>query len=158
MLDLSRFHEYMPKIKYTIRNFVSTNIGNLPILITCPHNGKVHPNGIPEREGSNLPIECHGNFNKLADSFTQDIAVGIAENIFRLTKKEPYVVIANYHRKYIDANRSKTSVYEVPQAKKFYNEYHTKIARFIRKIRVGNKYGNGLGFIFDIHGIAGISK
>jgi hypothetical protein len=94
----------------------------------------------------------------LADSFTQDIAVGIAENIFWLTKKkEPYVVIANYHRKYIDANRSKTSAYEVPHAKKFYNEYHTKIARFIRKIRVGNIYGNGLGFIFDIHGTAGIS-
>jgi hypothetical protein len=50
------------------------------------------------REDSNLPIECHGNFNTLADSNT----VGIAENIYRLTKKEAYVVIANYHRKQVD--------------------------------------------------------
>jgi murein DD-endopeptidase MepM/ murein hydrolase activator NlpD len=148
----------MHEIKYTMRNLVSTNSGNLPILLTCSHNGNTSPNAVPERDGSNLHPDCHRNFNKLADSFTLDITVGVANNIFRLTKREPYVVIANYHRKYIDANRPRQCAYKVQQAKKYYDTYHRTIARFIRKICEQNTDSNGLGFLFDIHGTVGISK
>lgn len=96
--------------------------------------------------------------NKLPDSFTSDIIVGVAENIFRLSKKEPYLVKAEFRRSRIDANRSKRCAYEVHQAKKYYNKYHSNRADLSKKIRVENTGNNGLGFIFDIHGTSRISS
>jgi N-formylglutamate amidohydrolase len=148
----------MREMNYTIRNLVSTAIGDSSILITCPHGGNRQPDAVPKRESSALPQECQGNFNKSADSFTSDITRNLSENILRLSKKKPYVVMADYHRKYIDANRSKGCAYEVAQAKKFYREYHTKIASFIRRIQIENRNGKDLVYHFDIHGTAGISK
>jgi N-formylglutamate amidohydrolase len=147
----------MPKISYTIRKLVSTNIGNLPILITCPHNGNGCPEDVPDREKSNYSDRCErqGRFTKKPDKLTMDITDGVAENIHQLTKKEPYVVKAEFERRCIDANRSRKCAYDVPQAKKFYNEYHGEIRSCIKKINQSTK---GLGFLFDIHGTVGISQ
>ena len=65
------------------------------------------------------------------------------------------MVKAEFERRCIDANRSRKCAYDVQQAKKFYNEYHGKIRSFIKKI---NQSAKGFGFLFDIHGTAGISK
>jgi N-formylglutamate amidohydrolase len=148
----------MREITYTTRNLVSTVVGDSSILITCPHGGDKQPGAVPKRGGSTLPHACQGNFNKLADSFTSDITKNLAEKILRLSKKKPYVVLVDYHRKYIDANRSKSCAYEAAQAKKFYREYHTKIASFIRRIQNENRGDKDLVYHFDIHGTAGISK
>lgn len=66
--------------------------------------------------------------------------------------------MADYHRKYIDANRSKDCAYEGAHAKKFYREYHTKIASYIRRIQNEIKMVKIQYYHFDIHGTAGISK
>lgn len=148
----------MPEINYTTKNLVSIKKGNLPILLTCPHDGNVAPKGVPEREKSDLPSGCHKKFNKLTDSFTHDITVGIYKNIFLQSKKKPNVVLAEGHRKFFDLNRPKRCAYKAPQAKKYYDAYHLEITRFIRKIYEENKNGTRLGFLFDIHGTRGISK
>jgi hypothetical protein len=72
------------KISSTIRNLVSTNIGNLPILITCPHNGNGCPEGIPERDESKYSDICErqGRFTKKPDMLTMYITDEVAENIY----------------------------------------------------------------------------
>jgi hypothetical protein len=149
--------EQHPKISYAIRKLVSTNIGSLPILITCPHNGNGCPEDVPDREESNCSDICErqGRFTKKPDKLTMYITDGVAQNIHQLTKKEPYLVKAKFERRCIDANRSRNCAYDVQQAKIFYNEYHGKIRSFIKEINQSNK---GLGFLFDIHATAGISK
>jgi N-formylglutamate amidohydrolase len=72
----------------------------------------------------------------------------------------PYVVMADFDRDYIDANRAAADAtpncaYEVPSAKPFYDEYHNTIRGFIADIRAAN---GGLGLMFDIHGTAGIAE
>jgi hypothetical protein len=76
----------------------------------------------------------------------------VAQKILDLTGLSPYVVIASFDRKFIDANRSRSPVncaFTDPDAKPSYDEYHNRIAGFVNEIRGQN--GNR-GFLFDIHG------
>jgi len=49
-------------------------------------------------------------------------------------------------------NREKKCGCEVSQAEMFYDAYHSAIDHFIQEIHTTNKCGNGLVFLFDIHG------
>ena len=48
----------------------------------------------------------------MPDSYTRIIAVEVAQSIFNNLGKAPYVVIAEFARKYIDANREPACAYE----------------------------------------------
>ena len=41
---------------------------------------------------------------------------------------------------------------EVSQAEMYFEAYHSAISQFTQKIRTTNTYGNGIVFLFDIHG------
>lgn len=72
--------------------------------------------------------------------------------------ESPYVVIAEYHRKFIDANRSGKCAFnasEAAAARPFYAEYHQTIRSFIDQIQAES--GSG-GFLFDIHGTTTIKE
>jgi N-formylglutamate amidohydrolase len=77
------------------------------------------------------------------------ITEGIAQAVLDLSGEAPYVVIAEFHRRYIDANRSPDCAYQDPKAKQYYDEYHTTIRNFMSEIGAEN---GGLGLLFDIHG------
>ena len=80
----------------------------MPILLTCPHDGKRQPDQVPERTGNNLPARCSQfRVEKDLDCNTFEITKGLAERIFALSSEWPYVVIFNGHWKYIDVNRKK---------------------------------------------------
>jgi len=81
------------------------------------------------------------------------VTLGIAQRLVDLFGEAPYVVIADYHRRYIDANRSPRCAYEADAAQPFYDEYQATLRSFVDEIRADNA---GLGLLFDIHGTAGI--
>jgi DNA gyrase/topoisomerase IV subunit B len=74
---------------------------------------------------------------------------GIAQQLLDIFVEALYVVITEYHRKYIDANRSSDCAFEVLAAKEYYDEYHNTLCNFVNDIRTEN---GGLGLLFDIHG------
>ena len=135
----------MWSIPYSTSKAVSVHRGTLPVLLTCPHDGKTDP-GVAERTvgGSSCPP-----LNKRRDLHTRHITEGVAQAVLDAVGEAPYVVIADFHRRYIDANRSPDCAYDDPKAKPYYDEYHTTIRNFVREIRAEN---GGLGLLFDIHG------
>ncbi len=142
----------MWQIDYQVSNLVARHRGTLPVLIACPHNGDVEPAGVPERSGQATPEGC--NFEKNRDRHTREITVKLAQRVLEIFGEAPYVVIAEFHRKCIDANRSEQCAFEVDAARPFYREYHDTVRAFVDEIRTDN---GGLGLLFDIHGTAGIA-
>jgi len=132
------------QIQYVSNNLVSSYKGTLPVILTSPHDGNQQPSGVSER--TNL-ANC-SNFRVLPDSYTRVITIDVAQSILKNFGKAPYVVIAEFARKYIDANRDPGCAFESPNAGIYYNEYHNTIRGFVDEIRAQN---NGEGFLFDMH-------
>ena len=100
----------MRNIAYTEHLLVSRYQGAIPVLLTCPHGGDKQPPGVPDRRtGVELPSDCR--FETDTDRFTRTITRGVAQVLFDVFGEAPYVVIANFDRAYIDANRSPISVH-----------------------------------------------
>ena len=125
----------------------------MPVILTCPHGGNQQPPGVPNRRtGVDLPSDCR--FEIDTDRFTRTITRGVAQALFDVFGEAPYVVIANFDRAFIDANRREECAFEDPGAKPFYEEYHNTVRNFIDEIRTDN---GGLGLLFDIHGTTQIA-
>ncbi len=141
----------MWQIAFPVSNLVARHRGTLPVLITCPHGGTADVTGVLPRSGNTTPAGC--NFERDRDVDTIEVAAGVAQRMLEIFGEAPYVVIAQYHRKFLDANRSRICAFEDPDAAPFYDEYHNTVRTFVDEIRTHN---GGLGLLFDIHGTAGI--
>jgi N-formylglutamate amidohydrolase len=141
----------MWQINYSVASLVSSHRGTLPVLLSCPHGGSETVPDVPPRTGRGFPAECH--FSDDADLHTRDITRGVAQRLLDTCGEAPYVAIADYHRKFIDANREAACAYEHPNAQPFYDQYHGTLRTFVDEIRAES---GGLGLLFDIHGTAGI--
>jgi N-formylglutamate amidohydrolase len=140
----------MSTITYEETKLVSRHRGTMPAILTCPHGGDKQPPGVPNpRTGVGLPPSCR--FEPNTDRFTRTITRGVAQALFDVFGEAPYVVIANFDRAFIDANRreSDNCAFEDLDAQPFYDEYHNTIRNFVDEIRADN---GGRGLLFDIHG------
>jgi N-formylglutamate amidohydrolase len=138
-------------IHYEKTNLVGRHHGTLPVILSCPHDGEESPSGVPERTGKGIPSDCPP-FKKSRDLHTREITTRGAQRMLDVFGEEPYVVIAEFHRKFIDANRPdrpQNCAYEDPAAQPFYDEYHNTLREFVNEIRAEH---GGLGLLFDIHG------
>jgi N-formylglutamate amidohydrolase len=143
----------MRQIEYSTTRLVSRHRGTLPVLLTCPHDGGEQPAGVLKRTGPTP--ECP-DFETDRDRCTRAVTTGLAQRLLDLTGEAPSVVIAEFDRDYIDANRPAACAFEPGQganAQQFYDEYHDTIRQFVDDIRAEN---GGLGLLFDIHGTGGI--
>jgi len=139
----------MWKINYDAEtNLVSRHQGTLPVILSCPHDGKESPSGVPERTGEGTPASCPP-FKKASDLHTREITTGVAQRLLEVFGEAPYVVIAEFDRKFIDANCPAECAYEVPTAQPYYDAYHNTLRNFVDEIRAEH---GGLGLLFDIHG------
>jgi N-formylglutamate amidohydrolase len=135
-------------VKLIEGQFVEWHIGTYPVLVTCPHDGRRQPPGVPER-----PDEqdgCASN-KKLADLSTRSIATGLCEAIEARTGAMPSMVAARFHRRFIDANRKASCAFEAPAAAPFYDAYHRRIRLALNSIR---RDFPKRGLLVDIHGAA----
>jgi len=121
----------------------------MPVILTCPHDGSESPPKVNERTSAETPAGC--NFNSGRDTETSAITEAVAQKILDVSGLSPYVVIARFHRKFIDANRKESCAFIDPDAQPFYNEYHNRISGYIAQILSQNQ---NRGFLFDIHGTA----
>ena len=144
-------------IQYESNLMVSRHAGTLPVLLTSPHGAPAtaRPPGVSERKSS--PPGCPPD-KIVGDSSTRQITTEVAQLLLETLGEAPYVVIADYHRKFIDANRSEKCAFntnETAAARPFHAEYHQTIRKFIDEIQAEN---GCRGFLFDIHGTTTIEK
>ena len=136
----------------TPADLVLVQKGSLPIILTAPHGGR---EAIPGIEPRNIEDKAHieasrkwGGVHATSDPNTDILAQGIAAEIKKLTGKEPYLVVAKFLRKYVDANRPPQLGLDSPKARPYYDYYHQSIRRFVDEIR--NTYPAGL--LIEVHG------
>lgn len=119
--------------------------GGLPIILTAPHGGSAAIPGVPERKGDGAT-----RFNPRADTNTDVLTEKLADALEQKLGKRPYVVIARFHRKYLDANRRPADAFESAEAKATYDAYHAAIASACKEVTA--RWGRGV--VLDIHGQA----
>lgn len=138
--------------------------GNINLIFAVPHDGALKPVNIKDRrDGCKLRGKCrYGDkylkqknciknsackIANVADAFTQEIAKLARQEFFKLTKKQPFLVINNLYRAKMDPNRPKEEACQGNmQAKKAFEEYHNKIKAAKRRFK------NQPGLLIDIHG------
>ncbi len=124
---------------------ITTSKGDLPLILSAPHGGRKRIPGVEPRTGDGIK-----RFVDRTDLWTAELTENLANEIEETTGKRPYVVIANFHRKYVDANRRPVLAYESPKAQATYDSYHAALAK--AKADVTKRFGRGL--VIDIHGQA----
>jgi hypothetical protein len=137
----------MQIMTYAENKLVQRHRGTMPIILTSPHGGSDTPPGVSERTDEETPPGC--DFEPDRDNETALIIESVAQRILDVTGLSPYVVIAQFHRKYIDANRDEACAYIDRDAQPFYREYHDRIAGYVSQVLSQNQ---NRGFLFDIHG------
>ena len=140
----------MAIVTYDEDLLVKRHRGTMPVLLTCPHDGRADPPGVDVRTRNATPEGC--GFSTTSDRQTAFITQSAAQRILDLTGLSPYVVVAAFDRDFIDANRSDSPVncaFTDPDAQPFYDEYHRQIALSVDEIRRQNA---NRGFLFDVHG------
>lgn len=140
-------------VTYEECRLVKRHRGSMPVILTCPHGGTQNPPGIKLRNRDDTPPDCQ--FELDGDLQTALITQSVAQQILDLTGLTPYVVIAEYRRRFIDANRAEKCAFTDLNAQPFYAEYHNRIASYVDEIRRQN---SNRGFLFDIHGFVQIES
>lgn len=117
--------------------------GMLPIIIAAPHGGRLPLSQIPPRRGAGV-----AQFTTERDSNTAELAELVAAKLSEKLGAPPFLVIAQFERKFVDVNRAQSEAFESPAARIFYEAYHDALGG--AATRVKEQWGGGL--LLDIHG------
>ena len=117
--------------------------GSLPIILSAPHGGRQPIPGVIVRRGVGIP-----QFTTERDNNTAELAEALAAQLADRLSAKPFVVIAQFDRKYLDANRNASAAYESAAAKSSYDAYHRALLDAAERVR----HGWGGGLLLDIHG------
>jgi N-formylglutamate amidohydrolase len=128
----------MPSI-ITCSEFIHIQQGNIPILLTAPHGGRLDVQNCKERTEGSL----HADLNTLI------LATSIGEQL-AYAGLVPYCVGLTCKRKYVDVNRPAKDAYENEQGEIIYRAYHAQIKAYISEITKNFPDKNPL--LIDIHG------
>jgi N-formylglutamate amidohydrolase len=131
-----------------LADLVLVQPGSLPIILTAPHGGRAVIPGVEPRRVQDGTPGPWGGVHTGADSSTDVLASGIAAELRTLTGQDPYLVVAKFARKYIDANRPPELGLEDPRARPYYEYYQRSIRRFVDEVRAHH----GAGLLIDVHG------
>jgi N-formylglutamate amidohydrolase/glutamine amidotransferase-like uncharacterized protein len=126
-----------------VAELVDVENGDLPIILSAPHGGREKIPGVPARHGDGI-----AKFVSQSDVYTRQLAGNLADAIENKLGRRPYLVMARFHRRYLDANRPKKLAYESEQAANVYQAYHQALARARRDVL--RRWGYGI--LLDIHG------
>src|SRR5215475_1338422 len=115
----------------------------LPIILSAPHGGRQSIPGVPVRIGAGVTQFATGR-----DNNTDELAEILALRLENRLNAKPFLVVASFERKYLDANRPSENAYESEEAKPYYDNYHSALREAHDWIR--RELGRGL--LLDIHG------
>jgi N-formylglutamate amidohydrolase len=113
--------------------------GSLPIIIGVPHGGNQRPNAVADRR-----------FGRTAqDSFTQEIALLIAQECQRVFQAQPHLIFCHLHRMKVDCNREiREGAQGDPLAEKTWAEFHAFVDLAVEHVQTHA----GKGLYIDLHG------
>ena len=126
-----------------VDNLVTIESGMLPIILSAPHGGRDAIPGVAVRRGVGVAQFATGR-----DHNTGELAGRIAAKLQERLGAKPFLVIANFDRKYVDANRPRQGAYEAEEARPYYEAYHRALGEHCDHVR--KLWGQGL--LLDIHG------
>lgn len=129
------------------QQFVETQVGDLPIILSAPHGGNGELPGVPVRKGEGMETGGAGFFTG-RDSGTEELAHAVADAIERQFHGRPYLVISKVHRRYLDPNRPADIAYEDSKVKPIYDHYHAALAEYCAQVT--ERFHAGV--LLDIHG------
>ncbi len=116
--------------------------GELPILITAPHGGTTLIPGVPVRE-----VRVGQRVTLRRDELTNELAIATADEVEKLVGKRPSLVVAEFSRQSLDANRPQETAYQHRTAAPYYLDYHQAVASAVKAIR--DQWSHGL--LVDLH-------
>ncbi|MCA9024664.1 MAG: N-formylglutamate amidohydrolase [Planctomycetaceae bacterium] len=121
---------------------ILVEVGELPVLITAPHGGTTMVPGVPVRESR--PGE---RVNLRQDELTRQLAIMTSDELEKLTGKRPSLVVAEFSRQSLDANRPEETAYQHGAATVHYQAYHRAVETAVQTIR--DQWQHGL--LVDLH-------
>ena len=104
--------------------------GALPIILAAPHGGREPIAGMVVRQGQGV-----ARFTMERDSNTAELAEQVADKLNRQFHARPFLIVARFERKYVDANRAPAHASESPEAKPYYDAYHLALRQACRLVR-----------------------
>jgi N-formylglutamate amidohydrolase len=123
----------------TDANLVSATPGTLPLLLTVPHDGGQSLGAVPPRTRGTV----------LRDAGTADLAERVAGALHGRTGARPFLVVARFSRKFLDANRTEAEAMESDLALPAYLAYHGRIAAYVAELKAMHPQG---ALMVDVHG------
>jgi N-formylglutamate amidohydrolase len=127
---------------YDAAAMVIASRGTLPLILTAPHDGDTYLGMLPNRTQGTV----------VRDLGTRPLAERVAALLEERTGKRPYLVIARFSRKHLDANRPPDEAMESPDAMPAYRAYHDRVAGYVAEVKA-NFPGGAL--LLDVHGQSG---
>ena len=122
-------------------NYIEYRAGNLPIIITSPHGGRLEPTAIPDRNCAACTTVSDGNTMELA--YQIDTAIQQVFGCF------PHIVVSQLHRIKLDPNREIVeAALGNAEAETAWGEWHNFVQN--AKNQAKNTFGRGL--LIDLHG------
>jgi N-formylglutamate amidohydrolase len=128
--------------RYFGRNdYIEYRAGNLPIIITAPHGGRLEPTTIPDRNCA----AC----TTVMDANTMELAYQIDTAIQQVFGCFPHIVVNQLHRIKLDANREIVeAALGNADAETAWGEWHN----FVQNAKNQTKNAFGRGLLIDLHG------
>ena len=124
---------------YGRESYIEYHAGNLPIILSAPHGGRLTPDEINDRSYGTL----------VTDDNTYELTKTIMDSMVVRFGGYPHVILCKLKRTKLDANRDSTeAAQENRYALRAWQEYHHYIE--VAKEKIVNDQGSGL--FFDIHG------
>jgi N-formylglutamate amidohydrolase len=121
------------------RNFIEYTPGELPLIITAPHGGRLTPEEIQNRTNGVTDIDAN----------TQELSRTIAAVIHAETGRHIHLVVCRLHRSKLDANRDLAEAAQGNEsAEQAWQEYHA----FIETACDAAVRQFGVAFLIDLHG------
>ena len=121
--------------------------GDLPLVISAPHGGRLAVPGAPVRTGEGLKTGPAGFFTG-RDSGTEELAFRVVELLDEKLEGSVSCVISRAHRRYVDFNRPPEIGVEHQAARLVHDSYHEALRSAVARVR--SRHGRGL--LVDIHG------
>ncbi len=121
--------------------YVEYVAGDLPIVLTSPHGGRLKPDAIPNRAKGVTDMDAN----------TQELARALAAELLARTGRHAHLVASNLHRSKLDPNREiEEAAQGDPIAQKAWREFHAAIKGAIDAAVARH----GFAFLIDLHGHA----
>jgi hypothetical protein len=128
-----------PGASYFGRNrYIEYIAGDLPLVLSAPHGGDQRPDEIPDREQAVT----------VADTWSIEYTLAVADVIYQLTGHHPHVVINHLQRVKLDANRDLAyGAQDSPEAQQAWREFHD----FLDLAEASSVEQCGRGLYLDLH-------